>query len=410
MPETRRFLFDKAGARNRLLAAFLALALAFAPLGAPASAPAKVLADDSVGGQPYDALNLPERSMPDVTMASGLLVASDGQVLWSRNPGARRQIASITKVMTAIIAIQSADPDKKITVPPFTLGVGDSSAGLKPGEIMTRHELLQALLIPSGNDAAIALAISGSGSLESFVSQMNAKAAKLGMTNTHFVDPDGVQDNGPYSTAQDIATMVRYAMTLPEFREVVGQREVKIVTNVSTHVYKTTNDLLLMYNGANGVKTGFTDGAGYSVAAGATRGGIQLYAIVLGTNNLATRFTEAATLMEFGFIHYRPQALALKGTILGRATVTNYLDRQVPVAISEETSVNVNDLEGAVTRKIVIWEAAAPIKKGQQLGSAQFIQNNRLIASIPLVATQQVDRPFILARIWYAIVKAWRKI
>ena len=399
-------LWRRAGA----LTVALILALTGVFLQAPASAPAVVRATDTIGSQPYTTLKLPQRSMPDVTMKSGLLVTGAGQVLWSRDPDARRQIASITKVMTAIIAIQKLDPDKKITVPPFTLEPGDSTAGLKPGEVMTRHELLQALLIPSGNDAAITLAVSACGTVPAFVDSMNAKAKELGMVNTHFVDPDGVVDQGPYSTANDVATMTRYAMTLPEFREVVGTREVKIVTNIATHQYKTTNDLLLMYNGANGVKTGFTDAAGYSVATGAARQGVQLYAIVLGTNNLATRFIEAADLLDFGFTHYRMQTLALNGTILGRATVTDYLDRQVPVALSQETTACVNDLEGVITRKIVIWDGKAPIKKGQKLGMVQFLQNNRLITTTPLVATEQVNKPFILTRFWYAIVKGWRKI
>ncbi|MCL2881358.1 MAG: D-alanyl-D-alanine carboxypeptidase [Coriobacteriia bacterium] len=396
--------------RQRAGALLLAFVLAVALFGTPQAAVSAVNPGDSIDGQAYAKLKLPARSMPDVTMKSGLLVTQSGQVLWSRDPGARRQIASITKIMTAILAIQTIDPDKNITVPQFTLGPGDSSAGLKPGEVMSRHELLQALLIPSGNDAAITLAVACKGNVDSFVTAMNAKAAELGMSNTHFVDPDGVLDTGPYSTATDIATMTRYAMTLPEFCTVVDTREVKIVTNIATHDYKTTNDLLLMYNGANGVKTGFTDAAGYSVATGAARKGIQLYAIVLGTNNLATRFTEAASLLDFGFTHYRTQTLALEGTILGRATVTDYLDRQVPVALSHETTANVNDLEGIVTRKIVIWDGKAPIKKGQQLGMAQFIQNNRLVATTPLVATEQVKKPFFLARIWYAVVKGWRAI
>jgi len=395
---------------QRTGAFLLALVLALSLMGAPSVAVAAVRPTDSINGQPYTELKLPARSMPDVTMKSGMLVTQSGQILWSRDPDARRQIASITKIMTAILSIQMIDPDKKITIPQFTLEPGDSTAGLRPGEVMTRHEILEALLIPSGNDAAIALAVSCKGSVPSFVEAMNKKAGELGMKNTHFVDPDGVMDTGPYSTATDIATMARYAMTLPEFREVVGTKEVKVVTNIATHDYKTTNDLLLMYNGANGVKTGFTDAAGYSVATGASRKGIQLYAIVLGTNNLAVRFTEAAALLDFGFTHYRTQTLALQGTILGRATVTDYLDRQVPVALSRETTADVNDLEGIVTRKVVIWDGKAPIKKGQQLGMVQFIQNNRLVVTTPLVATEQVNKPFFLARIWYAIVKGWRAI
>jgi len=395
---------------QRTGALLLAFALAVTLFGAPAPAPAAVDATDEIGGQPYAQLKLPERSMPDVTMRSGLLVTDSGQVLWSRNPDARQPLASITKVMTAILAIQTIPADKKITVPPFQLAAGASTADLKPGEVLTRRQLLEGLLLPSGYDAALTIAITSSGSVDAFVKKMNEKASELGMSNTHFVDPDGLNDVGPYSTANDIATMTRYAMTLPEFRQVISEREVKFVTNVATHDYMTTNDLLLMYNGANGVKTGFTDAAGYCLAGAAKRNGIQLYAIVLGTNNLATRFTEAAALLDFGFVHYRTQTLALKGTILARATVSDYLDKQVPVALSHETTANVSDLEGVVTRKVIVWEGKAPIKKGQKLGMAQFIQNNRLIATTPLVATEQVNKPFFLARIWYAIVKEWRKI
>ncbi|MCL2332172.1 MAG: D-alanyl-D-alanine carboxypeptidase [Actinomycetia bacterium] len=394
---------------RRVLTLLLAAVVLCATFAAPARSFATVLPTDRVGDQTYLALKLPERSMPNVSMKSGLLLTSDGQVLWARDADARHAIASVTKIMTAIIAIQALDPDKQFTVPPFQLEPGDSTAGLKSGEILTRHQLLQALLIPSGNDAAKALAVLSSGSETAFVQDMNKKAADLGMTNTHFVDPDGVTDAGPYSTANDIATMARYAMTLPEFREVVATREVKIVTNVATHRYKTTNDLLLMYNGANGIKTGFTDVAGYCLAGSAQRGNIQLYAVVLGTDQIATRFVEAAALLDFGFTHYRPQTLALKGTILGRATVSDYLDRQVPVALSRETTANVNDLEGAISRKVIIWEGKAPIKKGQQLGMVQFLQNNRLIATTPLVSTEEVNKPFFLARVWYTIVKRLRR-
>jgi len=393
----------------RRLQALLSLMLAML-LIMPVSAFAAVLPGDQVGQQPYTVLKLPERSMPNVSMKSGLLITDDGQVLWSREPDARRPIASITKIMTAILAIQSIAPDKKVTVPSFRLEPGDSTAGLKKGEVMTRRQLLEALLLPSGNDAAKALATLCSGSEDAFVRKMNEKAAALGMSDTHFVDPDGVTDVGPYSTANDIATMTRYAMTLPEFREVVAMRETRIVTNLATHNYKTTNDLLLMYNGTNGVKTGFTDGAGYSVVGGATRQGTQLYAVVLGTTTIASRFTEAAALLDFGFTHYRPQVLALKGTILGRASISDYLDKQVPVALSRETTTNINDLEGAVTRKVVIWEGKAPIKKGQQLGMVQFLQNGRIIATTPLVSTEQVNKPFFLVRVWYGIVKGWRKL
>ncbi|MCL2324080.1 MAG: D-alanyl-D-alanine carboxypeptidase [Actinomycetia bacterium] len=390
---------------RRILSLILVGLLCFSP-----SAFASVQPGDMIGRVPYTELKLSARSMPDVTMQAGILVSDSGQVLWSRNADERRQIASITKIMTAILSIQMIAPDKSLTVPSVTLEAQDSTAGLKAGEVLTRHQLLQAMLIPSGNDAAKALAVLCSGSEAAFVQKMNEKARELGMTNTRFVDPDGVADEGPSSSAADVATMARYAMTLPEFREVSAEREVKFVTNLATHEYKTTNDLLLMYTGASGVKTGFTDAAGYCLVGSASRQNVQLFAVVLGTEKMTTRFYEAADLLDFGFTHYRPQKLAMKGTILGRSTISDYLDRQIPVALSHDATANVNDLEGAVTRKVIIWEQRSPVRKGQQLGMVRFIQNGRQIASTPLVSTQSLDRPFILMRLWYAIVKGWRKL
>jgi len=393
-----------------LTALLLALVLAGSCLLAPVSAHAAVLPTDTIGDRLYTDGNVPERSMPDVTMKSGLLMTDDGQILWSRNPNERRPMASITKIMTAIVSMETLSPDKEVTVPELSTEVGESSADLRTGEVMTRHQMLQALLVRSGNDAATALAIDCSGSVSAFVAKMNEQAAKLGMKNTHFMNPHGLDETNHYTTAVDIATMARYAMTFPEFREIVSSREAKFVTPTATHDYQTTNDLLLMYNGANGIKTGYTTPAGYCVVGGAKRSGVQLYAVVLGTGGTATRFLEAATLLDFGFVHYRPQSLALKGTILGRATVSDYLDRKVPVALSEDTSTCVYDLDGAVSRKVIIWTGKSPIKKGQKLGTVQFMQGKRIVATTPLVATTDVESPFILMRLWYGIVKGWRKL
>ena len=390
---------------RRLVLAILLLTLLF-----PQGAFAVVKATDQLDGQQWKTFDISADVMPDVGMSNGALVTSDGRILWSRGLDKKHAMASITKIMTAIVMIENSEPDEKITIPAVSAAAGESSAGLKKGERMTRHQLLQALLVKSGNDAALAAAHIIGGDVSTFVEMMNEKAQDLGLENTHFMNPHGLDQNGHYSSARDIATMSRYAMSMPEFREVAGMKKVEFVTNLSTHKLQNTNILLISYRGATGVKTGWTGRAGYSVVESAERDGLEVFAVVLGTKGDLARFFDARDLMDFAFAHYRRQELAMAGTVVGRAKVTNFLDKTVPVAISEDTSSTVFDIAGEIERAVEIKDTVAPVVKGDELGSMTFTQRDKLIARVPLVAAQDIAKPFFLTQWYYNFVKMWRSI
>lgn len=393
-------------ARLRLFAVGALVALACMP----ASAQAFVRSADRVDGVSAVALGLPSAAMPDVTMKAGMLVTGDGRVLWSRRPDDRRAMASLTKIMTAVVAIEHSRPDELVTIGRDSSTVGESTSFLRIGEKLPMRELLEALLVKSGNDAAVAIAEHVAGSEDQFVVLMNSKAAELGLSRTRFANPHGLDAADHYTTASDLAVLSRYAMTKPEFRAVVGQKYATIGSGARAERLPSTNLMIGNYQGANGIKTGYTGDAGYCVVDSAARDGVELYAVVLGTNGELRRFKDARELLDFGFAHYRPQRLASEGTVVGEAPVTDYLDVSVPAAFSHDTTVAVFDVAGPITRTVQVAQVAAPVAAGQRVGVATFTQRGQVIASIPLVATQDVHKPSPIERIGIGIVRVWRKL
>lgn len=375
----------------------------------PVSAQAEVLPSDRLDGRTRAQLDVPTDALPDVTMKAGVLATEDGRLLWARRAQDRRAMASITKVMTAIVAIENSQPDDLVRVPNASVSVGESTSFLRAGERLPMSELLEALLVKSGNDAAIAIAMHVAGDEARFVRMMNDKAARLGLDRTHFANAHGLDEKDHYSSASDLSVLVRYAMTKPEIRRVVAERIAVIGTGERGDRVESTNLLLGDYVGANGVKTGWTSDAGFCVAGSARRGGIELQAVVLGTSSDLKRFREAKDLLDFGFAHFRWQQLASKGSVIGAAVVTDYLDVTVPAAVSEETSVTVFDLAGPIDRKVRMAAVAAPVRAGERIGVATFTQAGQVIATVPLVAVKDVPRPTMVQRVGIALVRAWRR-
>lgn len=391
------------GALSLIVSALLVVSFAGPVLAAPQ-------ATDSIDGIRYAESGVAPQVMPDVRMKAGVLVSEDGRVLWARNESSRRSIASITKIMTAVVALDSSTPTETVTVPKASGRVGESTAFLRPGESLPMLDLLEALLVKSGNDAAVAISRHVAGSEEDFVRMMNEKANELGLKNTHYSNPHGLDEEGNYSTASDLSVLTRYAMRDTTFRSIVSQKTATIGSGGRTETVENTNILIQNYSGANGVKTGWTDDAGYCVIDSASRDGIELYAVVLGTGTELQRFKDAKELLDFGFAHFRSQKLASGGSVIGKSQVTDYLDEQVPAAVSEDVTVTVFDLAGDVTRTITLKPVKAPIKAGERLGVATFTQGDRVIATVPLVSTEEIDRPNLFLRVWIALVRFWRWI
>jgi D-alanyl-D-alanine carboxypeptidase (penicillin-binding protein 5/6) len=238
---------------------------------------------------------------PPLTARSAIVVeAGSGRVVWARRPHLRLPIASTTKIMTALLALRKLRPHDVVVVDPSATRVPLVREGLRPHEHVQAWKLFYGLLLYSGNDDALALAIAAGGSRPAFVHEMNAEARRLGLRDSHFRSPSGVQDEDNYSSAWDLAGLTRVAMRNPRFRKIVRTRRREVPWSAPTYakVYVNKNLMLTRYPGANGVKTGFTTKAGQCLVASATRRGVTLVAVVLHS---ADEYGEATRLLNLGF-------------------------------------------------------------------------------------------------------------
>jgi serine-type D-Ala-D-Ala carboxypeptidase (penicillin-binding protein 5/6) len=228
--------------------------------------------------------------------------AHTGRVLWAKRAHDRRKIASLTKIMTATLALHEVPWQSTITVDKRVKTVPLVKEGLRPGESVKAWKLFYALLLYSGNDDAAQLAISSAGSIHAFLRQMNDEARTLGLHDTHYTTPSGVIDKGNYSTPWDLAALTRYALRNPRFTQLVRTKRIQVrwVAPTNSKIYLNNNYLLRSYHGANGVKTGYTHESGWCLVATATRHGKKLIAVVLDSPNI---YGDARTLLNLGFSH-----------------------------------------------------------------------------------------------------------
>ncbi|MGQ0678570.1 MAG: D-alanyl-D-alanine carboxypeptidase family protein [Actinomycetota bacterium] len=297
-----------------LLLLLLPPAVAFSPARpawGQASAPAPVAAP-------------PSRPAPSLQAASAILVAGDGTVLWEQNSRSRRAIASTTKIMTALVAIERTRPGDTVTASPRAEAVGATDAlvtelELVAGERLTVEQLLYGLLLPSGSDAAVALAEHVGGSVEAFASLMNGKAQQIGAMDSNFTNADGLDDPGAYSTAADLAIMTRAAMEKDLFRTIVATLTLDIPRAGSSEPRRLVNRNLLLgsFEGADGVKTGNTRNAGRSLVASATRGSEERIAVVLGSPD---PIAESALILQYGFDAFHKVEITRAGQRWGQVT------------------------------------------------------------------------------------------
>lgn len=249
----------------------------------------------------------------DVRAKGGALVdAATGTLLWSRGLDSERPIGSVTKVMTALIVIRAGDLNRRIRIPKAVIAYvrkyGADSAGLRPGDVLTARQLLEAMLLPSGCDAAYTLATAYGPGMKAFLAKMNSTARQLGMAHTHFTSPDGLPyptEHSTYSTPADLVLLGLAAMKSPVFRSIVSQRTYRIAKQDGHHAYfwQNTNDLIGSYPGAVGIKTGYTNAALHCLLFEAVRGGLTLIGDVLGSpaTSPATGAEAAARVLNWGF-------------------------------------------------------------------------------------------------------------
>ena len=338
---------------------------------------------------------------PSVTGSSALVGnGATGDLLLGVRQAQKVPIASITKVMTALVVLENTDPDDVVRVGGPAPTVGGSTIGLRAGERLSVRDLLTAVLVQSANDAAYALAFHvGKGSVPRFVSLMNAKARALGLRDTRFVRPDGLDTAGHYSSARDLFKLARVAMHKPLFRQLV---RVRTTTIAGGRVLRNWNDLLFEYPGTIGVKTGHTSAAGWSEVAAARRNGITLYAVLLGGQSRSGRNADLVEMLDWGFDQYRTVRAVDAGRTYAQALVP-YGDERLALVAEESEDLLVRVGLPLVERVVAPAMIDPPVARGQQLGEVQVLLDGQVVARQPLVAAEAIGEPGFGERLgWYA--------
>jgi D-alanyl-D-alanine carboxypeptidase (penicillin-binding protein 5/6) len=325
--------------------------------------------------------------------------SATGDVLATRNAREQLPIASITKLMTVIVALEHARPDDLVTVSPHAAEVGESTIDLNAGEQLTVGDLVKGALVPSANDAAVALAEYVShDDLSAFVAMMNAKAQELGLADTHFVNVDGLDTAGHYSSARDVTALALVAMRNPLVRDTVRLREVTI----GGRTFSSRNDLLYSFPRVFGVKTGHTNGAGWSEVAAVRGRGVTIYATLLGEPTQSARDADLSALLAWGLARYRVVPAIGAERIYAKA-VTGY-GRKPVTLVAPRTLLRVVRIDRTLVEQVVAPAAVSlPVREGERLGEVRIFSRGRLLAASPLVAASSVSRPDFFGRVdWYA--------
>ena len=307
-----------------------------------------------------------------------VLDALTGRVLYEKNADDRSLIASTTKIMTALVVCQQCNVLDRVKIPAEAVGVEGSSMYLKEGEVLTVQELLYGLMLHSGNDAAVALAIYCGGTVEGFAELMNDKARELGLKNTHFVNPNGLDAPDHYSTARDLAVLTQNAMADPIFARTVGAKTVTVGERVMTN----HNKLLWQYEGCEGVKTGYTRAAGRILVSSASRRGRRLICVTI---NAPDDWNDHKSLLEQGFDGFAVRELVAEGEVLGYRYVAGGDGTRVPLVAAEGFSYA---LAAGEEPELVLspqFFSYAPVTAGRPEGCAYVVLDGQVVGQIPLV-------------------------
>ncbi len=330
---------------------------------------------------------------PSVSAQSAILIEKNsGRVLYAKNPDSKLPMASTTKIITAICAIESGNVslDQTIEISASAAGVEGSSMYLESGEKMTLRELLYGLMLSSGNDAAVAIAECISGDKEKFAELMNEKAEEVGAINTHFTNPNGLPDENHYSTAHDMAKLTAYAMQNPSFAEIVSTKSFKISGEGKAYprVLSNHNKLLNMYDGCIGVKTGFTKAAGRCLVSAAERDGMTLICVTLSAPN---DWDDHIKMFDYGFENYTYARLASEDTTVCTAEVDGADAGAIPVYPKEDVYFPLAEGEKYVSEIEMYPELCAPIAQGETVGRISFTIDGKRSGSASLVAGEDAE-------------------
>ena len=311
--------------------------------------------------------------------------ADSGRVIYEKNADVQSLIASTTKIMTALIVCEQCNVLDRVQIPKEAVGIEGSSMYLKEGEVLTVQELLYGLMLRSGNDAAVALAIYCGGTVEGFAQLMNDKAHRLGLDNTHFENPHGLDSPGHYSTAADLAALAAYAMENPIFQKTVSTKEV----TAGGRRLRNHNKLLWLVEGADGVKTGFTKAAGRILVSSAERQGRRL---VVVTINAPDDWNDHSRLLEDGFSEYTMEKLVSKDSCVGTVEIAGGDAGTAELIAGESFSYPLASGETVQIQLPKPGFVYAPVVCGQEAGEAYVCIDGKAVGTVPLIYGQTIEQ------------------
>ena len=311
--------------------------------------------------------------------------AVSGRVLYEKNPHSQSLIASTTKIMTALLVCEQCNVLDRMRIPKEAVGIEGSSMYLQEGEVLTIQELLYGLMLRSGNDAAVALAIYCGGTVEGFAELMNDKARNLGLRNTHFVNPNGLDAPGHYSTARDLAVLAAYAMENPVFRQTVSTKSIRAGERSLTN----HNKLLWRVEGADGVKTGYTKAAGRILVSSATRDDRRIIAVTIDDGD---DWNDHARLLNEGFSRFAVKKILSEGDCLGTVEVLGGENQRVEILAAADFSFALSPEERPQTMLPGKPFVYAPVSEGEDAGYAYVLIGGKAVGRVPVVYGQTIEQ------------------
>lgn len=327
------------------------------------------------------------------------------EIIWGKNENEKKAMASTTKIMTAIVVLEKGNLSDVVTISKKAANTGGSRLKINTNDKISVLDLLYGLMLRSGNDAAVALAEYVGGSIEGFAKLMNKKAIEIGLKNTHFVTPHGLDNIGHYTTAYELAVLTDYAMQNEKFSKIVNTKNTTISINGVTRNIYNTNELLGTINGVNGVKTGFTNNAGRCLVTSCTRNGNQIITVVLGCDAKKYRTSDSIKLIEYAFKNYTRVNIEEKVKIefekwkqingkriyisKGEKSDVNLelkeiTKKEIPVKIGEENNIQVEIN--------AIYEYEAPLEKQSKIGNILIKKDEEIIESVDIVCLERIEK------------------
>lgn len=350
-------------------------------------------------------------ALPEVSAKSAVLIeATSGRVLYEKNSHERLPQASTTKITTALLALENAQLNEKISVCENFINPGESNIYLEPGETLTLEDLLYALMLKSANDAAAVIAMGIGGSIEEFAKMMNNKMHALGLKDTNYVNPHGLHHENHYTSAYDLAMITREALKNPDFCKIINTSKYTMpwTGNEFDRVVYNRNKLLANYNGADGVKTGYTKQAGSCLVGSATKGNMQLIAVVLHDDSM---YEEIVNLLDYGFNNYQLKEFFPQQHIFQEIDINGGYIEKIQVQAVKPVSYPLTEEEIASVAESIYLPSSinAPIKKGQRIGIGVIRIHEKHLLMTELIAKQEVEKRSFFSNIWAKIARAYPK-